>query len=67
MGFAKNKVFYLDDMLKQKDKKEFFEAINKEVTEHNKQNHYEIVSKANLKVKAIKSIWSFKHKRNPAS
>jgi len=34
---------------------------------HNKGNYWEIASKENLKVKVIKSIWSFKYKHNPAS
>ena len=62
MGYAENEVFHLSKILKEEDWVNFFKVIDKEVARHNKSYHWEVVSKDNLNVKIIKSIWLFKCK-----
>ena len=65
-GFAENEVFYLGQMLKQKDRAEFAVVMDKEVEGHNKGNHWKIVKRSDATTPIIKSIWSFKRKRSPS-
>ena len=44
--YTENKVFHLENMLKDDDHNNFFTDINKEVSGHNKGNYWEIAEKA---------------------
>ena len=53
--------------MKQDDKLEFFDAMEKEISDHEKGKQWSIVHRDTLphKARPIKSIWSFKRKRKP--
>ena len=64
---ASNEVFTYRDALKQPDRVEFIKAMVKEIEDHEKRGHWEIVEKSTIPdgTKTIMSIWSFKRKRFP--
>ena len=65
-GYMENEVFHLGQMLKQEDRASFGEAMEKEISSYNQQQHWKIVPKTKAgRTKIIKSIWSFKQKRTP--
>ena len=53
--------------MKQDDKLEFVDAMEKEISDHEKGKHWSIVhpDTPSHKARLIKSIWSFKRKRKP--
>ena len=64
---ASNESFTYRDAMKQSDRIEFIKAMVKEVEDHEKRGHWEIVEKTTIPegTKIILSIWSFKRKRFP--
>ena len=48
-GKAENEVFTLKDMLKQVDRALFADAMDKEINAHNKDNHWKIIKKSEVK------------------
>ena len=61
IGYAENEVFHLGQMLKQEDRALFGEAMEKEISSHNQQQYWKIVSKTKAgRTKIIKVIWSLK-------
>ena len=53
--------------MKQGDKLAFIDAVEKEISDHEKGGHWSIVHRDNLpnKARPIKAIWCFKRKRKP--
>ena len=65
-GYAENEVFHLGQMLKQPDRSSFATAMETEINGHNDGKHWKIVRKSEAGTsKMLKSIRSFKRKRNP--
>ena len=62
-----NESFTFRDAMKQEDRLKFVEAMEKEINDHEKGNHWTVVHRNTLppKAKPIKAIWSFKRKRKP--
>jgi len=62
-----NETYTYNAMLKQKDKDQFFKAIEKEIADHSSRNHWSVMRTSELppKAKIIMAIWSFKRKRLP--
>ena len=67
-GKSFNEVYTFREMLKQEDKKDFVEAMVKEIEDHEKRNHWEVVKRSSVPggMKTIQSIWAFKRKRFPS-
>ena len=65
-GKAENEGFHLGQMLRQHDKNDFIKAMDKEIQGHKDGNHFKIVRKSDAPGTIIKSIWSFKRKRDPS-
>ena len=66
---ATNDVYTLKQMLKLKDISPFVHAMIKEVNDHEKRNHWEVVKRRDMPAgsKTILSVWAFKVKRYPDS
>ena len=64
---SSNEVFTFWQAMKEPDKAEFKEAMDKEIDDHTKREHWELVPRSSMPKgkKPIKSIWSMKRKRNP--
>jgi hypothetical protein len=62
-----NKVFTYNEALTQEDAHLFVEAMQKEVADHDLQNHWTIVhcSTVPRTAKLIQAIWLFKRKQRP--
>ena len=69
LSIIDNKIYYLKDMLKQKDKSEFIKAMEYKIDLHERRNHWEIYYRDEILqgIKSIISIWTFKRKRLPDS
>ena len=65
-GKAENEVFHLGQMLKQDDRNDFIRAMDKEIQGHKDGKHFEIIRKSDATGTIIKSVWSFKRKRDPS-
>ena len=65
--YEENKTYTYNAMLKQKDKDQFFKAMEKEIADHSSRNHWSVMRTSELppKAKIIMAIWSFKRKRLP--
>ena len=64
---SSNECFTFHQAMKQDDKLQFVEAMEKEIGDHESRNHWSIVHRDTLpsNAKPIKAIWSFKRKRKP--
>ena len=62
-----NESYTFKEMLHQDDWNQFLEAMTKEIGDHTKRKHWEIVPRAQMYqgIKPIRAIWSFKRKRYP--
>ena len=62
-----NEVYTYNQAMKQPDKLQFVEAMEKEIEDHQSRNHWTVVHRSTvpLNAKPIKAIWSFKRKRRP--
>ena len=62
-----NETFTYHTAMKEKDRMQFIQAMEKEVDDHESRNHWSIVERSTLpnNAKPIKAIWSFKRKRRP--
>lgn len=62
-----NDIFTLREILKQDDRMEFIEAMQKEVQDHVDRKHWTMISRSAIPkgTKTIMSVWSFKRKRYP--
>ena len=62
-----NESFTFRNAMKQDDNLEFVDAMEKEISDHEKGKHWSMVHRDTLPHKSlpIKSIWSFKRKRKP--
>ena len=65
---ASNEVFTYAQAMKQHDVEDFKNAMEKEIDDHTKREHWVIVPRSSMPKgkKAIMSIWSFKRKRLPS-
>ena len=54
-------------MLQQDDRQQFVTAMQKEIDDHTKRKHWEVILRSEVPkgVKTIMTIWSFKRKRFP--
>lgn len=65
-GIVDNEVYTFRDAMRQSDRKEFIEAMTKEVNDHHDRGHWKIVKRAEMNFpKTIQAVWSFKRKRHP--
>jgi hypothetical protein len=67
-AYAKsNESFTYLQMLQEDDHKQFFEAMEVKLADHEFQNHWTLMERKDLPfgTKTIMAIWSFKHKRFP--
>ena len=66
-NISSNDSFTFRNAMKQDDKLAFVDAMEKEISDHEKGGHCSIVHHDNLpnKARPIKAIWSFKRKRKP--
>jgi hypothetical protein len=64
---SSNKVFTYKEVMTQEDTHLFIEAMQKEVADHELQNHWSIVHHSTVPrtAKPIQAIWSFKRKQHP--
>jgi hypothetical protein len=62
-----NESLTYSQMLKEKDHKHFFEAMEIELADHKSQSHWTLMERKDLSIgmKTIAAIWSFKRKRFP--
>ena len=62
-----NESYTFKEMLQQDDRNQFLEATKKEIGDHTKCKHWEIVTRSQMPrgIKPIMAIWSFKRKRYP--
>jgi hypothetical protein len=54
-------------MLREKDHKQFFEAMEVELVDHESRSHWTLMERKDIPIgmKTIMAIWSFKRKRFP--
>ncbi|MEY3108605.1 MAG: hypothetical protein RL730_956, partial [Actinomycetota bacterium] len=66
-GKESNEVYTFREMLKQEDRIQFVNAMEKEIDDHVRREHWEIIPRSMMPkdMKTIMSIWSFKRKRLP--
>ena len=66
-GKESNEVYTFREMLKQEDRLDFVNAMEKEIDDHVRREHWEIIPRSMMPqdMKTIMSIWSFKRKRLP--
>jgi hypothetical protein len=66
-GKEANETYTFRDMLKQEDRLQFVDAMGKEIEDHTRRDHWEIIPRSLMpaEMKTIMSIWSFKRKRLP--
>jgi hypothetical protein len=66
-GKENNEVYTFREMLKQEDRDLFVDAMEKEISDHSRREHWEIIPRSLMPddMKTIMSIWSFKRKRLP--
>src|SRR5210317_1869631 len=67
---ADNDTMYLAEAMRQDNKDKFLEVMVKEITDHTKQGHWQVTTRAEMRRRnyhhrPIMSVWSFKRKRNP--
>ena len=64
---SSNEVFTFREAMKQEDKLDFVQAMEKEIEDHQSRDHWSIVERSSLPdtAKPIRAIWSFKRKRRP--
>ena len=64
---ANNEVFTFTQAMRQDDRGLFLEAMEKEVQDHEKRDHWSLVLRSTIPrgIKTIQAIWSFKRKRFP--
>jgi Reverse transcriptase (RNA-dependent DNA polymerase) len=57
---------YYHEILRQPDKKQFFEAMEKEITDHNRKKHWRLVrrSKVPQGKRVLPSVWAMRRKRD---
>ena len=62
-----NESYTFKEMLQKDDRNQFFESMTKEIGDHTKRKHWEIVPRSQMPrgIKPIMAIWSFKRKRYP--
>eukprot|EP00984_Skeletonema_dohrnii_P025786 scaffold14972_cov139-Skeletonema_dohrnii-CCMP3373.AAC.1 len=65
---SSNEVFTYHQAMKQHDREDFLDAMEKEIDDHTERGHWIIVPRSSMPTgkKSIKSIWSFKRKRLPS-
>ena len=66
-GKESNEVYTFREMLKQEDRLNFVNAMEKEIDDHVRLDHWEINPRSMMPkdIKSIMSVWSFKRKRLP--
>ena len=66
-GLQHNDVYTFKHALQQDDREDFLQAAIKEIDDHEKRGHWELVPRTSIpkEAKTILSIWSFKRKRYP--
>ena len=66
-GKEANESYTFKEMLQQDDKAKFVDAMEKEIDDHSKRKHWELILRSSMPkdVKRIMAIWSFKRKRFP--
>ena len=66
-GLQHNDVYTFKHALQQDDREDFLQAAIKEIDDHKKCGHWELVPRNSIpkEAKTILSIWSFKRKRYP--
>ncbi len=64
---SSNKVFTYKEAMTQEDAHLFFEAMQKEVADHEQKNHWTIIHRSTVPktAKPIQAIWLFKCKQRP--
>ena len=62
-----NESYTFKEMLQQDDRNQFVEAMTKEIGDHTKRKHWEIIPRSQMHrgIKPIMEIWSFKRKQYP--
>lgn len=62
-----NDTYHLKQMFQQPDVDEFRTAMDKEIEDHEKRNHWTLMLRSQMPegMKTIRSVWSFKRKRYP--
>ena len=67
VGKEANESYTFKEMLEQSDRDQFVEATTKEINDHTKRKHWEIVLRSYTPkaIKPIMEIWSFKTKIFP--
>ena len=57
---------YLHEAMKQPDKKQFVEAMEKEIQDHSKRKHWELVHRSTIPkgTTVLPGVWSMKRKRD---
>ena len=62
-----NESYTFKEMMNQEDRGSFVEAMQKEIDDHTKREHWEIILRSDMPkdMKTIMAIWSFKRKRFP--
>ena len=62
-----NKSYKFEEMLHQDDRNQFVKATTKEIRDHTKRKHWEIVLRSQMPrgIKPIMAIWYFKRTRYP--
>ena len=63
-----NETYTFKDAMLQDDASDFIKAMIKEISDHESNNHWTMMSRSSMpsNAKTILSIWSFKRKRSPA-
>ena len=66
-NISTNESFMFRNAMKQDDKLDFVDAMEKEISDHKRGKRWSIVHRDTLpnRERPIKSIWSFKRKRKP--
>ena len=66
-GKENNETYTFREMCKQEDRIDFVDAMQKEIDDHTRRKHWEIIPRSMMpdNMKTIMSVWSFKRKRFP--
>ena len=67
VGKEANESYTFKEMLRQDDRQQFIEAMQKEIDDHTKREHWQIILRSSMpkNIKTIMAIWAFKRKRFP--
>jgi Reverse transcriptase (RNA-dependent DNA polymerase) len=57
---------YYHEILRQPDKKQFFEVMEKEITDHNKKKHWKLIKRSKVPKgkQVLPSVWAMRQKRD---